>query len=492
MDIPIIVFILQINIKTTRVFLLKSAISMITQNSKYYSGGESDGADAEYIYVNYMVDPNILIDPTILDNESLHLCTFKTPPLGAVMSEQGDADCALKMRNGVKIKEYTPKPNTNTNTIEGENPVSYKIITNDNSTPMGELSQYRSVVFTSPENELVSFSPPAGISVEEFRGKYPEITDDIYVNECIEGTMLSLFYDPRIKKWELASKGAVGANYWYYRTQYQLGADANIPESNTQSTFREMFLDVFRATKGEDLDSLAFLEYFPKEYSYTFVIQHPENHIVQYIENPVVYLVAIYHICDNRAIYIPPIIYEEWDCFFNIRGLLEFPRIYDNTNYDDYMTQSDNNPFFMGYMLTNIRTGERCHIENISYEYLRELRSNHPNLQYQYYCLIASGRVHEFLHYFPQYLPLFNQFRIQYLNFVTHIHGLYLTNYIQRTGEKCPAKYFPLVYKLHHEVFIPSMAAGAKLVMRKPVVDEFLSRLSPGALLHYLSLPKCE
>ena len=32
----------------------------------------------------------------------LHLCTFKTPPSGAVMSERGDADCALKMRNGVK------------------------------------------------------------------------------------------------------------------------------------------------------------------------------------------------------------------------------------------------------------------------------------------------------------------------------------------------------------------------------------------------------
>ena len=34
---------------------------------------------------------------------TLHLCTFKTPPLGAVMSERGDADCALKMHNGVKF-----------------------------------------------------------------------------------------------------------------------------------------------------------------------------------------------------------------------------------------------------------------------------------------------------------------------------------------------------------------------------------------------------
>jgi hypothetical protein len=414
------------------------------QTPKYYSGGESDGADAEYIYVNYIVDS------AILDDEHL------------------------------KIKEYTPKT--------AENPVSYKIITNNSDLPSDTtFSQYRSVIFTNPENSLLSFSPPAGISVDEFRDKYPEITDDIYVNECIEGTMLSLFYDPRIKKWELASKGAVGAHYWYYRTQYPVGTDADIPESNTQSTFRQMFLDAFRAEKGDELNSLAFLEYFPKEYSYTFVIRHPENHIVQYIENPVVYLVAIYHICDNRAIYIPPIIYEEWDCFFNIRGLLEFPQSYDNTDYEDYMTQHEN-PYFMGYMLTNIRTGERCHIENPSYAYLRELRSNHPNMQFLFFELRGSGRIHEFLCYFPQYTRLFTQFHVQYNKFVTHIHGLYLTNYIQRTEAKCPAEYFPLVYKLHHEVFIPSMAAGAKLVMRKPVVDDFLSRLSPGALIHYLSV----
>ena len=34
---------------------------------------------------------------------NLHLCTFKTPTSWAVMSERGDADCAFKMRNGVKV-----------------------------------------------------------------------------------------------------------------------------------------------------------------------------------------------------------------------------------------------------------------------------------------------------------------------------------------------------------------------------------------------------
>jgi predicted NAD-dependent protein-ADP-ribosyltransferase YbiA (DUF1768 family) len=40
-------------------------------------------------------------DIIIIDGD-LHLCTFKTPPSGAVMSEQGDADCTFSMCNGVK------------------------------------------------------------------------------------------------------------------------------------------------------------------------------------------------------------------------------------------------------------------------------------------------------------------------------------------------------------------------------------------------------
>ena len=43
-------------------------------------------------------------EPTVplYEPSLLHLCTFKTPTSSAVMSEQGDADCAFIMRNGVK------------------------------------------------------------------------------------------------------------------------------------------------------------------------------------------------------------------------------------------------------------------------------------------------------------------------------------------------------------------------------------------------------
>ena len=51
----------------------------------------------------------VILTTTILNNylirlksTFLHLRSFKTPPSGAVMSDEDDADCAFSMRKGVK------------------------------------------------------------------------------------------------------------------------------------------------------------------------------------------------------------------------------------------------------------------------------------------------------------------------------------------------------------------------------------------------------
>ena len=46
---------------------------------------------------------DIPLSPELQKVQIIHLCTFKTPTSSAVMSEQGDADCAFIMRNGVKF-----------------------------------------------------------------------------------------------------------------------------------------------------------------------------------------------------------------------------------------------------------------------------------------------------------------------------------------------------------------------------------------------------
>ena len=99
-----------------------------------------------------------------------------------------------------------------------------------------ENSKYRSLVISFPEKKLLCFSCPKSITFDSFITKYPVLDSEILVNDIIEGTMINLFYDDRIQNWQIATKSAVGGNYWYFRNQYD-------NTEKTQKTFNEMFLE---------------------------------------------------------------------------------------------------------------------------------------------------------------------------------------------------------------------------------------------------------
>ena len=363
-----------------------------------------------------------------------------------------------------------------------------KVICNDDT----KHGMYRSIILSSPENKIVCFSPPKSIELDSFISQNPEINDSILVNEIIEGTMINLFYDKRLESWEIASKGAVGGNYWFYRNQYP-----NVDESDRkQLTFREMFLEAFRANT-DNINDLPFLEFFPKDYCYNFVLQHPENHIVLNISSPIAYLVGVYHIREqNKVVMITPHVFEEWDCFLNIRGMLEFPSRPDEYNYEKLRETycSYYSPYHcVGLMFTNLKTGERCNMENPAYASVRELRGNNPNLQYQYLCLRRIGKVMDFLNYFPQYKTVFYKFHTQYNEFINTLHQSYISYYVRKTGVTISKKYFPLVYKLHHEIYIPSLVSNSKIIMRRNVIADFVSiNVTPSEVLFYLNYNRIE
>jgi len=354
-----------------------------------------------------------------------------------------------------------------------------------NSELTNEYPTYNSVILCPETKNVLCFSPPNSISLEQFKESAPQLNDTILVNEIIEGTMINLFYDPRIQSWEIATKNAVGCHYWFYRNQYIINDKYN---QEKQPTFRRMFLEVFSAGEDQDINDLPFLEYFSKDYSYSFVLQHPANHIVKKILYPVVYLIGVYHLLGDHVVCMSPTIFEEWDCFLNIRGLIEFPKKYDEESYEElqkYCTQ-DSSFELLGVMLYNLKTGERTTMENEFYKVARELRGNHPNLHYQYLSLRNSGKVNDFLHYFPMYKKIFFQFYKQYNEFVTQIHESYISYYIQKSGIHVPKKYFPLVYKLHHTVFLPSLK-NEKMIIRRSVINEFLKKIEPSVMIYYLN-----
>jgi hypothetical protein len=321
-----------------------------------------------------------------------------------------------------------------------------------------------------------------------FIEKNPNIDEKIYANEAIEGTMMNLFYDARSQQWEIATKGAVGGTYFYYRNEYD---DST---KTPPKTFYRMFLEALSASDSQELNDLEIIRELPTYYSYSFVLQHPENHIVLEITKPKLYLVALYDVSETESVkWIPPQYYEKWDIFHKLVGIIEFPKPYVGKTYDSIEKENcsiQTNFNSLGIMFMNITTGERALMENPNYKYMKSLRGNNPNLQYQYLSLRRTHKVKEFLHFFPQYNNLFHKFFEDYNNFVTNVHLSYLTYYVQKQEIQISKKFFPHIYKIHHNLYLPSVQTGTPLIIRRKVVLEYFDAMEPREILYHLNYDK--
>lgn len=398
----------------------------------------------------------------------------------------------------------------------------YTILNNDSTCITfddNETRVYRSIVLDDTSN-IVCFSPMNGVPLDTFIEKYPQLTSDIYANEIMEGTMINLFYEKRSQTWEISTRGAIGGNYWFYRTKYANNVTEN--DVSKQTTFRQMFMEALRYNKYDELDTVQFLDLLPKNYCYSFVLQHPENHIVLVNEAPRLFLVSVYDLADdNRCVFIPPTIYESWECFSNIP--IEFPQHYSSDSYDTIRQkyasiQADYSS--MGVMFTNITTGDRASMENPVYEEVKKLRGNNPNLQYQYFCLERSEQTQSFLNYFPIYKKIFGTFSRQYHDFITNVHQSYFSYYVKKEGIPIAKKYFIHASKIHHNIYLPSIGIKKvdietvkvegydnaseitieepiatpmkynKIVITRKVVKDYFDALTPSEILYYLSYDK--
>ena len=358
------------------------------------------------------------------------------------------------------------------------------------------LEDYHSVILEYPSRRLLSFAPPKNqeySDINDYLSVYKKNTDiesDFYTNEFVEGTFIHLFYDPRISSWEIATKRAVGGNYSYF----------HIPGKES-ITYKQMVIEAFRE-KDMSLNDLPFLDYLPKNHCYSFVLQHPANHIVIPIHIPKMYLVSVYEIDSdkNTATFISPFEYQSWSIFNNLRdGIIYFPKSIDSSSSEDYIKLIQNNvsihtPYTqMGLMMTNLITGKRCSIINPNYEEMCKIRGNYTNIQYQYLCLRRINKVLHFLKYFPQYKSLFYEYREQYEKLLTNIHQSYISYYIKKNGIFISKKYFPIIYDIHHSIFLPSVKTSLqsgimdKIIIKRSVIRNYVNQLDPGKILHIIN-----
>ena len=330
----------------------------------------------------------------------------------------------------------------------------------------------RSVIINS-KNKVVGFAPPKSISSEQFIQKYTENTPGVVFEEFVEGTMVNVFWDDSIGLeggWEIATRNTVGATSSFYK-------------SKQSKTFRDMFLEA----SYENNMSFNLLD---KKYSYSFVVQHPENRIVVPFKSPQLYLVAVYSIVnDNNGIIVEVHDSQQFKESFSTTSV-KFPYYYNFHTYSDLIENcaSMNTRYdCVGVVLHNKLTGERSKIRNPVYEQVRNLRGNQPKLQYQYLSLRKEGKVGEFLKFYPESKKEFSGFRDQVHLFTDTLFANYVSCYIKK--EK-PLKEFSEQYRTHmfniHQIFINELREKKHFVTNT-VVQKYVNELHPSLLMYCLN-----
>ena len=326
----------------------------------------------------------------------------------------------------------------------------------------GELIYFRSLVFDSNCERLLSFTPPKSTKI---------VNDKMDFEEFVEGTMVSVFHNG--ETWEIATRSVVGGRNTFFKDQ------------QISKTFRTMFLEAMT-------NDIVEFEMLNEKYCYTFILQHPYNRVVIPFSKTSLYLVAVYEITntDDKEFIIQEINRDTVrETHKELCRRVKIPAKYEGTMEEIQQKYcSEDAPYnIVGVM---IKSGnQRDKIRNPVYERVRRLRGNQPKQQYQYLTLRKEGRVRELLKYFPELKKKCSIWRNQIHSFTNSLHTNYLKVFVlhETPLENTSFELRPHIVKLH-EMYIHELKPKDERVTRHKVI-EYVNSLHPSQLLFAINTP---
>jgi hypothetical protein len=317
---------------------------------------------------------------------------------------------------------------------------------------------FRSVIYSNKKINV--FSPPKALNISVFINKYK--AEDCVVEEFIEGTMINLFYDSDVEKWEIASKSSIGGNVTFFKDQ---------------PTFSDLFYDVCNELKIDFAN-------FSKEYCYSFIMQHPKNKFVRQINEKKLYLITCYKI-DNNTYKVTEIPRHFHTYTYENMSFPEFNNFESFNELLDKYGSMNTNCNIMGVVIHH-KSGIRTKIRNPNYEYLKHLRGNSSKLQYQYLCLRKMGQVKDNLRFFPDNKAQFKVFKIQLHMFTDNLYTNYIKCYMKKDK---PLTEFPKQFRTHmfnlHKYYLYIKPYGGYI--NKSVVINYINNLDSAKLMYSLN-----
>ena len=335
--------------------------------------------------------------------------------------------------------------------------------------------EFRSIIYK--DQRLLSFSPPQSVPFKDFIETYR--FEECYHEEIIEGTMINVFYDIDHDKWMIASRSKIGATGTFF---------------NRDKTFAAMFDDACRFHNFS-------IELLNKAYSYSFILQHPENLLVMRLHSPKLFLIKIYKIDDfkiremsldiakTRDLEDLEDLQDLFTLFISIN--IRSPLKYSTSSYLELTNNCDTLPYYdPGFMIYHLPSGERTKYMNPSYMRVKTLRGNQTNLLYQYLVLYKENNIREYLYYYPEHSDIFYKYREIVQTYTKSLHTNYIECYIRHSKQliEFPKEYRLCMFNLHKH-YLDNLKA-VNLYISKNEVIMYVKQLETSSLfnkLHHIS-----
>ena len=367
----------------------------------------------------------------------------------------------------IKCKKVSIHNNNN------QNQTQYYLINYDkkriHKNKIESIKHFRSVILNE-DCKVVGFSPP----MCETKDVVLDIDNIQFSEEFVEGTMVNVFYNSAndVQRWDFSTKNTISP-----------------VEKPAGKCFRRMFLEAC-ANANLNFDDL------PKEYCYSFVMQHPDNVIVAPVKNTALFIVAIYLVENGHDLTTASAtVYEmersvlRWSSFSKVSHPARLGMKKGQDDFDKIVktyASTDSLYYYPGVMFRTT-TGERFKLRNPNYEMVKNAKGVRARDEFVYLHLKQMGHVKKHFERCPEDELKFFEFQSNLYNYTSSLHKNYLDCYIyKKMGLKdFPIKYRNNMYKLHHD-YLHVLKPEGKHVTFSHVV-QFVNNLSVPSQIYFLN-----
>jgi len=187
-------------------------------------------------------------------------------------------------------------------------------------------------------------------------------------------------------------------------------------------------------------------EKFETNFTYTFVLRHPENRIVTNYQQADLVLVQV----RDMSTFQPVNTHMVRNVLKTRDVEVTVPVIYSFTDLDQ-LTQYVSQMNWEQQGLVLKYEGFRSKIRNEKYNYVKQMRGNTPKRFYNFLELRKNKMIKQYLQYFPEASDEFHEFTNKVNGMTRLLHQTYMDYRVKKTItiEEVPYELKPLIYELH-------------------------------------------